>query len=95
MAWRTTALADEDIASIEVFGTITFGRRLAEQYVDELLAVFDMIANSPRIVPERDEVEGHVRLYNHRSHRIFYAVEEGGIVVIRVLHASMDWMAHF
>lgn len=95
MAWRTTELADEDIADIESFGTVTYGRRDAERYVDEMFVIFDLIADSPRIVAERDEVEGHIRLYNYRSHRIFYTIEDDDILLIRVLHASMDWPAYF
>jgi toxin ParE1/3/4 len=91
MAWRTTELADEDIADIEAFGTVTFGRRRAEQYVDELVHVLDLLARNPRIAPERDEINGHVRLYNFKSHRIFYVIERDDIVVVRVLHASRDW----
>jgi toxin ParE1/3/4 len=94
MAWQTTALADEDIADIEAFGTLAFGRRQAERYVDELFELFDLIAANPRIGPQTDEVSGGLRLCTLHSHRVFYELNGCEVLILRVLHASSDWPSH-
>ncbi|HEY9013007.1 MAG TPA: type II toxin-antitoxin system RelE/ParE family toxin [Devosia sp.] len=94
MAWRTTDRADEDIAEIEIYGTLTFGRRSAEEYVDDLFAAFDLLAASPRIVPERSELPGSPRLYPFRSHYIVFELVDEDILVRRVLHVRRDITGH-
>ena len=91
MAWRTSAAADEDIAGIEVYGTVTFGRQQAAQYVDDLFATLDVIATVPRIARERSEIRSRARLYPFRAHNIFYVVDGRDILILRVLGHRQDW----
>jgi toxin ParE1/3/4 len=94
MVWRTTDLADEDIADIETYGTLTFGRSRAEQYVDDLFSAFDVLAALPRMAQEHDDLPGLPRIYHFRSHKVIYAIEDEDVVIVRVLHASRDIARH-
>ena len=94
MAWRTTELADEDIAEIEIYGTLTFGRRRAEDYVDDLFSALDLLAASPYKWPERDDLPGRPRTYLFRSHWVIYRIVDEDALVLRVLHGSRDAARH-
>ena len=94
MVWRTTDLADEDIADIETYGTLTFGRSRAAQYVDDLFAAFDLLAALPRMAQVHDDLPGQPRIYHFRSHNVIYSVEDEHALIIRVLHASRDIARH-
>lgn len=90
MVWRTTDLADEDIAEIENYGTITFGRSRAEKYVDDLFSAFELLAAMPRIAQQHDDLPGKPRIYHFRSHRVIYTIDGEDAVIVRVLHASRN-----
>ena len=91
MAWRTTASADEDIVDIEAYGTLTFGRRRAEGYVDDLFVMLDLLALNPRLGHERDEVPSRPRLHPFRTHHILYRVDGDDVLILRV-GSHQDWL---
>ncbi len=42
---------------------------------------------------EHDEINPPVRLYRYESHHILYAIRDGELLVLRVLHGSVDWIS--
>jgi len=56
MGFRLSLAAEEDIVGIAEQGLRLFGAVQARQYHDELFAIFDLIAASPRIARERFEL---------------------------------------
>jgi toxin ParE1/3/4 len=91
MVWRTTVSADEDVGEIESFGTLTYGRRRAAKYVDDLFVAFALIAANPNLGRRRDELASAPRLLPHGAHHIFYTVEGRDILILRVLGKWQDW----
>lgn len=51
-----------------------------------------MLADSPMIGTARLAKRPNLRVFPVSSHVIIYEPREGGIDVIRVLHARRDWM---
>lgn len=95
MARKTSPEADDDFAAIYVYGVDNFGKSQAEKYAISLLDAFDMLGNSPHIGRERSEVSPPVRLWPHGSHNILYAVVEDEVLILRVVHHSVQWARLF
>lgn len=86
---REVALAD--IEEIAAFSEDRFGDALADAYLLGLRAALDRIADFPQASPLRDDFGGDVRCKVYRSHRIlFELLENGDVVVLRILHHSRD-----
>ena len=91
MTWRPTHRADLDLAGIYVHGEATFGVGQAERYQNGLFEAFDMLAENPRLAHEHTEITPPVRLHPYGVHVIVYALEDAGILIVRVLHGRQDW----
>ncbi|MGV1761358.1 type II toxin-antitoxin system RelE/ParE family toxin [Rhizobium sp. A22-96] len=93
MAFILSAAAEEDIIAIAEQGVRMFGLAQARRYHDELFAVLDLIAASPRMAREREEISPPVRIHPFKAHLVVYRIEESGaILVIRIRHGHEDWI---
>lgn len=92
MRFSLSVEAEEDIIEIAEQGVRTFGSVQARRYHDELFAVFDLIAENPRIAREREEISPPVRIHPFKAHLVVYRIEENGaILVVRIRHGHEDW----
>lgn len=86
--------ADHDLDSLYRQGVMAFGFTQADQYINGLLDTLDLIAAFPGVARLRSELTPQIRAYPHRSHMIFYDVDDGGnVVIVRIRHAHEDWAA--
>ena len=86
--------AREDLANIADYTIQTFGVAQSRIYRDALSHCFSMLAETPTMGRSAEYVEPHIRRFQHKSHVIFYRPEDRGILIIRVLHSSMDVLRH-
>ena len=68
----------------------TWGRTQARRYREELELGIRKLALSPGVGRVRADVAPSVRSFPIARHVAFYVESEGGITVLRMLHASMD-----
>jgi toxin ParE1/3/4 len=94
MAYRTTRQADHDIINIYLRGCQEFGRLQAERYHQGLTAMFELIADNPRIARERPEFRPPVRLHSYQANLIVYRLDDADVLIVRVLHGRQDWERH-
>ncbi len=87
-------LAEEDLIDIWAYGYDTWGETQADKYADSLEDMIKSIASSPKKHRLRTEFRPSVRICPHISHIIIYKIKEDSIVIIRVLHKSMDVPLH-
>jgi toxin ParE1/3/4 len=90
MQVKKTALADEDLIDIFIYGSQNFGRSKAENYFEEINRTFLFLAENPWVSPERLEFDPPVRIHSHAKHLIIYRVENDHILIVRVLHNRMS-----
>ena len=87
-------LARQDLLGIWLFTCEAWGEAQADQYLGDLDAKFQLLANNPRMSPERTEFQPPVRICHHARHLIVYREAEGGIDIVRVLHDRMELSEH-
>lgn len=88
-------LAEVDLADIYRYTRGRWGRKQAVAYVRNMNEAFLGLLDQPASGQDRSELKLGLRSLQQGSHVIFYRHEADGIVVIRVLHQSMDVQRHF
>lgn len=84
-----------DIEAIGDYGIERFGLTQALKYHCGLESRFDLLSEFPRIgSPCYDLRQGLYRL-PYKSHAIFYAIASDHVLIVRVLHARVDFARHF
>ncbi len=89
MPFRLTARAADDLFALTEYGIEAFGSTVARRYQDGLHRAFELIAELPAIGQEDARRPG-IRRFLHGRHVIIYRVVGADVVVVRLLHASMD-----
>ena len=87
--------ASRDIDEIYLYGLINFGEDQADIYFEKVKnLVLETLCCNPEIGRLDTRVNPAIRRLDFESHVIFYDVTETDIVIVRILHASMDFVKH-
>ena len=95
MGYKLSSLAEEDVDAIYEYTLLTFGKKQALKYADDLHKILNILSESPLIGHEFPEIGGGVLRHDHQKHAIFYRRKSLHIFVIRILHQQMEPMKHF
>jgi toxin ParE1/3/4 len=93
-AYRLSAAADADMANIIEFGILRFGLAQVRKYISELEQHLAALAANGSIGRDASEVASGMRRFSFGSHVIFYQPDGTGILIVRILHHSMDVHRH-
>jgi len=94
MGYKLTSEAKNDLTEIYIYGYEKFGETQAEKYFSELEDCFQIISKTPLISRERTEFTPHVRIHHHGRHLVIYVTQDTQILIVRILHDSMDIQQH-
>lgn len=89
--YKLTAKAREDLEHIWLYGAKTWSPSQADQYIDDLALMFEMLVAMPAMARERKEFTPPVRIHVHRKNLIIYTIIEDYILIIRILAGQQDW----
>ena len=90
-----TTTARKDLIDIGRFTAGKLGKRQRDKYLKQLDDAFKLLARQPDIGRDADNIKPGYKKFSQGSHIIFYrAGTESKIVVIRILHNSMDVDQH-
>ena len=92
--YRLSARAAGDIAGIADYTIERFGVDQARRYRDGLETCFSALAANPLLGRTAEELAPDLRRFEHGSHVVFYEPREGSVLIVRVLHESMDAPSH-
>lgn len=90
MQLKRSVAADNDLIEIYQYTFETYGKAKAESYFAELTDAMVIISESPYIYRERTEFVSPVRIARAGQHLVVYSIEENFVLVVRVLHSSME-----
>ena len=79
---------------IYVYGFLNFWESQAEQYFSELEDCCQLLSEAPFICRESTEFTPSVRIHHHSRHLVIYVVQDDQILIVRILHDSMDVKRH-
>ena len=87
---RLSEAARADIRAIYRQGVEGFGVRQADVYAAALRLAIKRLAEFPESASLREGLVGPVRVLPFRSHIVIYAIDEGGVHILRVRHGHED-----
>lgn len=94
--FRLTRRAKSDLLSIGHYTQKEWGIAQRNQYLKEIDQRFYQIAETPEIGMECDEILAGYRKLSQGKHVIFYKMQSSNqILIVRILHQSMDTKQHF
>jgi len=94
--FELTKEAKEDLKKIARFTEKRWGRDQRFLYIKQFDDVFHLLAKTPSVGKKCDYIKNRYRKFPQSSHIIFYLEDANGkIIVIRILHKSMDTESKF
>jgi len=91
MSYRLRPKAETDIAAIADYiarDNIT----AAENWVIELFETFRLLGQKSGLGRPRDDIFPGIRTLPRGSYLIIFRQQDYGVLIIRVVHASRDWV---
>ena len=87
--------ATADVDSILDYSIINFGANVMIDYHKSLEKCFETLDENPNLGTEVEHIRPDYLCFEHRLHLIFYKMKSQDILIIRILHKSMDAPKHF
>jgi toxin ParE1/3/4 len=91
MRLEISDVALDDLDGIYRYGHEIYGLMQADTYMAGLKQLLELLAETPMMGRERDEVRPPIRLVPYRAHHIFYDIIGETVVIQRLLHRTADW----
>lgn len=91
--YRFAPLAESDLEDIWLYTFRRWSRAQADSYHRNLVATFEDLALGRRQGRRADIRQGYLK-YSAGAHVIYYRQQPDGLVVIRILHGSMEPNRH-
>lgn len=93
--YKLSELAALDFTHIYEYTLIHCGESKADEYLDGLEDVFNLLAHSPKIGSECSEYLPNTGRHYHRKHVIYYQTLSNNVFIIRILHQQMEPKVQF
>ena len=87
---RVTPKAESDLIGIWVYTCDEWGMDQADKYLDELEEGMKQLIHHPSLGADHTHVVPGYRRLQVEHHAVFYKLVESELLVVRVLHQSMD-----
>lgn len=83
-----------DTGGIYEYTIANFGLSQAQRYLNVMHERFGDLARQPMLGRAASRLAPNLRRYEYRSHVVFYVPDPEGVLIVRVLHQSMDVQRH-
>ena len=93
--YRLSKKAAADLDGIHEYSVVNFGTAQARNYLNRLHERFEFLARQPMLGRRASRFAPELRRYEYRSHVAFYVPDDSGVMIVRMLHKSMDVPRHF
>ena len=92
--YKLSSKAAVDLEGIYQYTILNFGLKQAQNYLNGLHARFANLADHPALGSSADQLAPALRRYEYQSHVVFYKPAGDSVLIVRVLHESMDFPRH-
>lgn len=86
--------ASLDVDEIYLYGLINFGEDQADLYLAKIQNCLKTLQTNSEIGRLDTRVNPAIRRFDFERHVIFYDINDTEIVVVRIIHCSMDFVRH-
>ena len=92
--YRLYPKAVQDLEDIYHYSVKIFGYKKAESYIRDMENIFNLLTKNHKIAREANAIKSGLKVFQSRSHMIFFEKVKDGIDIIRILHKSRDFSRH-
>ena len=92
--YKFSQAAARDVENILQSSLKDFGYNQTEQYFSSLNKCLRLLSLNPTMGKSAEDLESGYYRFPHRSHVIFYQIDNTDIFILRILHKSMDITEH-
>ncbi len=85
-----TQRAISDLVEIEVYSVQQWGKRTAGKYLGAIESGLQLIRENPRILRSIEGLPAELKYYRVNKHQLICDVRPASIIVLTVIHGSMD-----
>jgi toxin ParE1/3/4 len=89
-AFSVSRAARADLKNIAAYTQKVWGAEQRRTYLKGLDLAFHFLADNPLAGSPGDYIADGLRKHRFESHTIFYESVDGAVLIVRVLHKSMD-----
>lgn len=86
--------AEKDLTQIARYTLAQFGKTQSEHYYRNLIKVFDILCEHPGLGQDQASIRSGLKRFVHQHHSVYFKVQRKQLIVIRVLNARQDPLAH-
>ena len=86
--------ASFDVDEMYLYGLINFGETQADLYLDKIKNGLKTIQANPEIGRLVTKINPAIRRFDFERHVIFYDINGDKILIVRIIHCSMDFIKH-
>ncbi|MBN0986447.1 type II toxin-antitoxin system RelE/ParE family toxin [Amphritea pacifica] len=94
MIYSFTDKAEKDLEGILSFTLEHWGKRKVVEYLDGIESAALNLCNHPDMGIDRSDLIVGVRSIPYESHVIYYTQRNAHLIIIRIIHCSMDPNLH-
>jgi len=80
----------EDLAEIRRYSTLNWGKRVARDYISRIEEALSLIKKNPEILWHEEVFHASLQFYRMKNHLLVFDVQDYDIILLTVLHSSMD-----
>lgn len=91
---RVSRRADNDLVEIAEYTTAEFETEQARKYRDQFKGCFASLLDNPLLGRSAEELAPGLRRIRQQAHVVFYLPSDDAVLIVRVLHHSMDFKRH-
>lgn len=95
MSFTLTERAKQDLENLTDFSMMRFGHSQTRAYLRHLESALTQLSEMPTLGRFRPELAHGLRSYPCSRHTIYYLEQDNGVVIIRILHQSMEPSGRF
>jgi len=92
--YKLSVAAATDLEDIFENGIFRFGLQQAKTYIQSMEQRFLLLSDNLGLGRDAGELTSGLKRFSYGSHVIFFLAIPKGIMVVRVLHQSMDFEQH-
>jgi toxin ParE1/3/4 len=87
---RLTERAIADLIAIESYSNVQWGKRVTTKYLSDLEARLQLIQSNPELMTGVEGLPKALNCYPAREHVLVFDVQPKSLVLLTVIHGSMD-----
>ncbi len=85
-----TDRALEDIAEIEEYSVIKWGKKVADKYLDDIESGLKLLQENAGLLQDFEEFSGKLKYYRVKNHFLICTEVDNRLIVLTVKHVQMD-----